>query len=253
MYGRVHIEDVYHLDSSALSNLQEYPEAFSKVATKTYTEKSPQAFAEAVQLACSCYRVTVLELHMTEGFLSDVLTFRKLSEYLSTAVSLRTLWLTGCDEADLGRSLRSANRPYSVLLDLIFKNAAIRVVRVKDFRLGEANLHFLADEVSASKSLCELYFGSLDAAENDAFVRLLAAKFRDNMTISYLNVLERTDCVDDEWFVIEDVISRNTGHLTCAAHYILGKDRSPRCAAAYAIVSGTNALTKRVDELRNEI
>lgn len=253
MLSRVHIEELYYVDSSTLSNLQEYPEALSKVVIRSFAETGPQAFAEAVQLACYCYRVTMLELQLDRGFLSNVLAFRKLSEYLSTAVSLRQLWLTGRDEAHLGRTLRSAKRPYSVLLDLIFKNSAIRILRITDFRVGEENLRFLADEVCASKTLCWLIFSSVDNAENDTFVRLIAAKFRDNMTMSYLNVLERTDCVDDEWFVIEDVISRNTGHLTCAAHYILGKDRSPRCAAAFDIVRGTNALMSRVDDLKQQV
>ncbi|KAH7942876.1 uncharacterized protein LOC119400284 [Rhipicephalus sanguineus] len=253
MFGRVRIDEVYYVDSSVLAELQCYPEALSKMAITSFTEPCLKAFAGAVQLACTCFRVTQLELNLTQEFLSDVLTFRTVSEYLSTAVLLNALWLTGCDDPDLSRTLRSAGRPYSVLLEAIFKNVAIQTLRLNEMRLGEDNLRFLVDEVAASKSLCQLVFASWDPTENGMFVRLLAAKFWDNKTISYLRVLERTDCVDDEWFVIEDIIGRNTGYLTCAAHCVLRKDDSPRCTAAFGVVSGTPALMRRVEELRNKV
>ncbi|KAL3217057.1 hypothetical protein MRX96_051071 [Rhipicephalus microplus] len=60
------------------------------------------------------------------------------------------------------------------------------------------------------------------------------------------------DGVKNEWFAIENVIGRNIGLLTCAAHYVMGNDYSPRCDAALEDVSGTNALMKRVDELMKD-
>ncbi|KAH7942872.1 uncharacterized protein LOC119400282 [Rhipicephalus sanguineus] len=253
MSGRVRIEDAYLVDSWTIAYLREYPEALSKVAIRSFTEHNPRAFVIVVRLACSWYRVTLLHLHLAQGILSDVPTFRALSSCLSTSDSLRVLSLTGCDEPDLSRTLRSAGRPHSVLLEMIFKNAAIRALRLNGLRMGKDNLHFFVAAVVASKSLCELAFASCNQAENDTFLRLLSSTFHGSKTITHLRLLSSTECVGDEWFVIGNVIGRNVGHLTCAAHYVVYKDYSPRCEAAFAIVSGTNALMKRVEELVNDV
>ncbi|KAL1424079.1 hypothetical protein MTO96_020509 [Rhipicephalus appendiculatus] len=252
MSDLVRIEDAYFVDSTALADLREFPEALSKVAIRSFAERTPRAFEIAVRIACSWYQISALNLRLAQRILSDVPTFRSLCNYLSTADSLRSLSLTGCGDLDLGRTLRSADRPHSLLLEMIFKNAAVRALRLNGLHLGEENLRFFVAGVVASKSLCELAFASWDPAENDAFVRLLASKFRGNKTITYLRLLASADGVENEWFAIENVIGRNMGHLTCAAHYAVDKDYSPRCAAALGFVSGTNALMKRVDELMKD-
>ncbi|KAL1427295.1 hypothetical protein MTO96_017584 [Rhipicephalus appendiculatus] len=252
MSGRVRIEDAYIVDSSALADLREYPEALSKVAIRSFTERTPRVFEIAVRLACSWYRVTVLNLRLTQDVLLDVPTFRALCDCLRTAVSLRALSLTGCDEPDLSRTVQSEGRTHSVLLEMIFKNLAIRALRLNGLRLGDDNLRFLVAGVVASKSLCELAFASWNQAENDRFIRLLAFTFGASETITYLRLLASTDCVGDEWFFIENTIGHNMGLLTCAAHYVLGKDYSPRCEDAFAGVSGTNALKKRAEEIMKD-
>ncbi|KAL1427298.1 hypothetical protein MTO96_017587 [Rhipicephalus appendiculatus] len=70
--------------------------------------------------------------------------------------------------------------------------------------------------------------------------------------MSHLRLLASRDCLGNEWFAVENVMGRNVGLLTCAAHYVMGKDYSPRCDAALAVVSGTNALMKRVEELMKD-
>lgn len=252
MSGRVSIEDAYLIDSSGLADLREYPEALSKVAIRSFTEQTPRAFETAVRLACSCYRVTILTLSLAQSILLNVRAFRTLCNCLSTTHSLRALSLIGSEDPDLSCSLRLAGHPYSLLLDMIFKNVAIETLRLNGLRMGEDNLSFFVYGVVASKSLCEIAFVSWDSAENDTFLRLLAPVFHQNNTISYIRLLASTDCTGDEWLVIENVISRNMGQLTCAAHYLVGKDYSSRCDAAAAVVSGTNALKKRVEELMND-
>ncbi|KAL1427349.1 hypothetical protein MTO96_017636 [Rhipicephalus appendiculatus] len=249
MSGRVRIEDAYLVDSRAIVDLREFPEALSKVAIRSFIERSPKQFETVVRLAWSWFRVTLLSLHLAQGILSDVPSFRALCTGLSAADSLRVLSLTGCDEPDLSRTLRSAGRPHSVLLEMIFKNTAIRALRLNGLRMGEENLRFFVAGIVANRSLCELAFASCVQAENDTFLRLLAPKFRQNKTISHLRLLASRDCQGDEWFAIENVIGRNVGRLTCAAHYVVDMDYSPRCDAALAVVSGTNALMKRVEQL----
>ncbi|KAL3247679.1 hypothetical protein MRX96_056923 [Rhipicephalus microplus] len=189
MTGIVRIEDSYIVDSTVLADLQEFPEALSKVAIRSSTERTPTAFEMAVRLACSCYLITELNLRLAQRILADVPTFRTLCNYLSTANSLRSLSLTGCGNPDLGRTLRSAGRPYSLLLQMIFKNTTVRALRLNRFHLGEENLRLFVAGVVASKSLCELAFASWDPAENVTFVRMLASKFRANKTITLLRLM----------------------------------------------------------------
>ncbi|KAH6943331.1 hypothetical protein HPB50_020139 [Hyalomma asiaticum] len=237
--GRVRVEDIYVVDSVALSELQEFPEALRRVSIRSFAERSLEKLRGAVHLACSWYQVNTLSLCLRQNVVHDSSTCRTLCKYLSTADSLRELELSGS--------------AHSLLLAAILKNKSVRVLRLSELRLGEANLRFLVGEVVGSRTLCEFTFASLDPVENDTFVRSLATGFQENKTITRLCVWDTTDSVDEEWFTVEDVIGRNIGHLTCAAHSVVRQTHSPRCAAAFKIVSHTPALQKKVEELQNEV
>ncbi|KAH7942877.1 hypothetical protein HPB52_002054 [Rhipicephalus sanguineus] len=210
------------------------------------------AFEETVHLACSWKQVTSLKLLLTQDVLSDVPTFQKLSKCLSTAVSLRELGLLGSYRPDLDVTLKSGDPPHSVLLDVISGNTAIRALRISGLRLGDENLSFLVDRIVSSDNLSEVSFVSWDKAENDCFLHLLADEFRENKCVTQFRLRALTDDADEEWFVVEDVISRNTGCLTCAAHFVVGKDYSPRSEAAYVTFGHAPALMNKVEELTNE-
>ncbi|KAH6942265.1 hypothetical protein HPB50_002085 [Hyalomma asiaticum] len=251
--GRVRVEDIYVVDSAALSELQEFPEALRRVSIRSFAERSLEKLRGAVHLACSWYQVTTLSLCLRQNVVHDSSTCRTLCKYLSTADSLRELELSGDKQLDLDRSPKSAGSAHSLLLAAILKNKSVRALRLSELRLGEANLRFLVGEVVGSRTLCEFTFSSLDPVENDTFVRSLATGFQENKTITRLCVWDTTDSVDEEWFTVEDVIGRNMGHLTCAAHSVVRQTDSPRCAAAFNIVSHTPALQKKVEELQNEV
>ncbi|KAL3197225.1 hypothetical protein MRX96_014834 [Rhipicephalus microplus] len=231
MSDRVRIEDAYLVSAWEIVHLRECPEALSKVAIRSFMERTPKEFVVLVRLACYWYRVTLLNLYLAQGILSDVTAFRTLCYCLSTADSLRVLSLTGCDEPDLSHTLRSAGRPYSVLLEMIFKNAAIRGLRLNGFHMGEANL---------------------PRPKMTPLLSYSPPKLSQNETITHLRFLTSSGCLGDEWFVLENIVGRNIGLLTCAAHYVVDQDYSPRCHAALALVSGTNALKQRVEELMRD-
>ncbi|KAH8037994.1 hypothetical protein HPB51_020514 [Rhipicephalus microplus] len=252
MSGRVRIEGVHVVDSSALTDLREYPEALSKVVIRSFAERTPRVFSIAVRLACSLYLVTVLDLHLTQNTLLDIPALRALCNCLSTADSLRELSLRGCGQPDLTSTFDSEEQPFSVLLEAIFKNSAIRALQLNGLGLGDQNLAFCVSGVAASESLCEFAFASWNWAENDMFLRLLAFTFTVNDTITCVRLPTSTGCLGDEWFYIESTIGLNTGMLTRAVHFVMGKDSSPRCEASFVVLSGTNALTKKTEELTED-
>ncbi|KAL3197195.1 hypothetical protein MRX96_014808 [Rhipicephalus microplus] len=143
MSGRVRIEGVHVVDSSALTDLREYPEALSKVVIRSFAERTPRVFSIAVRLACSLYRVTVLDLHLTQDTLLDIPALRALCNCLSTADSLRELSLRGCGQPDLTGTFDSEEQPFSVLLEAIFKNSAIRALQLNGLRSGRSKLGVL--------------------------------------------------------------------------------------------------------------
>ncbi|KAL1427110.1 hypothetical protein MTO96_017717 [Rhipicephalus appendiculatus] len=250
--GRVRLEGSYLVDSPALAELREFPEALRRIAISSVDHPSPRAFEETVHLACSSNHVTTLMLLLTREVLSDVPTFHKLSKCLSTAVSLRELALVGSNRPDLDVTLKSGDPPHSVILDVISANAGIRALQLSGLRLGDQNLWFLIDAIVSSGTLSEVSFVSWDPEENDCFLHLLADEFRENKSVTKLLLRALTDGVDEEWFVVEDVISRNTGYLTCAAHFVVGTDHSLRSEAAYETVGGAPALVIKVEELAKE-
>ncbi|KAH6943601.1 hypothetical protein HPB50_024788 [Hyalomma asiaticum] len=229
----VRLEGTYHVDSSALSELKEFPELLRKVAISSLGCPSPREFGEAVQLAISWFHLTTLNLFLTQHVLSDGPTSASLSKYLNIAGSLRELALMGCNKPNLDSTPRSTGRPHSVLLDATLRNTNIQKLRLSEIRLGHADLRFLVDEIVANKTLGEFSFDSWDANENDQFVQFLAADFRANRFITRLLVSESAAGGGEEWFVIEDVVGRNLGYLACAMNFVVRKNRTPRCAAAY--------------------
>ncbi|KAH8032951.1 hypothetical protein HPB51_004142 [Rhipicephalus microplus] len=252
MSSRVRLEDSYRVDSSTLAELREFPEALRKIAISSVDHPSPRAFESTVHLACTWKQVTMLQLLLTQTVLSDVPTFHKLSKCLSSAVSLRALQLIGSNRPDLNVTLKSANPPRSVILDVISDNTTLRALRLSGFYLGDENLWFFVDEIVSSENLSEVSFVSCDPDENDSFIRLLAGEIHENKSLTTLRLRAPTDGVDEEWFHVEDVISRNTGFLTCAAHYGAGKDSSPRSQAAYGVLRQTPALRIKLEALRDE-
>ncbi|KAL3186093.1 hypothetical protein MRX96_028219 [Rhipicephalus microplus] len=252
MSSRVRLEDSYRVDSSTLAELREFPEVLRKIAISSVDHPSPRAFESTVHLACTWKQVTMLQLLLTQTVLSDVPTFHKLSKCLSSAVSLRALQLIGSNRPDLNVTLKSANPPRSVILDVISDNTTLRALRLSGFYLGDENLWFFVDEIVSSENLSEVSFVSCDPDENDSFIRLLAGEIHENKFLTTLRLRAPTDGVDEEWFHVEDVISRNTGFLTCAAHYGAGKDSSPRSQAAYGVLRQTPALRIKLEALRDE-
>ncbi|KAH8037995.1 hypothetical protein HPB51_020515 [Rhipicephalus microplus] len=249
MSGRVRLEDTYIVDSSVLAELREFPEVVRKMAISSVGCVTPKAFGDMVHLSCSRYKVTTLKLLLTQEVLSDIPTFAKLSKCLRSSLWLSELTLIGYKQPDLDLALKSADPPRSVLLQAISQNMSLRALRLSGIRLGEDNLLFLAYQVVTGKTLSDIFFASWDLAENDFFLKVLADQFRRNNTVTKLHVRVPSNSVDDErWFVIDDVISRNTGNLTCAAHFLLG-DRSPRCEAAYKALCDAPALRKKFEEL----
>ncbi|XP_050022803.1 uncharacterized protein [Dermacentor andersoni] len=250
MSDRVRIEGEYLVDEVALDMLQEFPERLRHVAVSSLREPRLEVFRNTVQMACSWYQLNALCLLLTQAVLSDDAAVRLLSNCLRTATGLRELKLRGCYKPDLSPCLRAEDSSHCVLLEAIFANPGVRELRMTGFRLGRGNLWFLADQVIASATLCEVSFASWEIFENERFVQFLAADFRENKTIVRLEVLESVDReAQDERFVLEDLIGRNIGYLTCAAHFVVHDRSLPRCAKAYETVHHSPALNEKIQEL----
>ncbi|KAH6942264.1 hypothetical protein HPB50_002084 [Hyalomma asiaticum] len=247
--GRVRLEGTYLIDSETVSALREFPEALHNVAISSLDIPNPKAFGDTVVRAFSWYQVTALNLLLSQQVISDVATFHKLSNCLGSAVSLRELALIGFNKPDLDCTLRSLHSCHSVIIQKIFDNASIRVLRIKGFRLGEDNVWYMADEIIQSETLCEVFFASCEPDENDLFLELFVDDFCMNRFITKCHVLHSTDDGAERWFTIEEVIGRNMGLLTCAAHFSAHKDLSLRCSAAFAAVGRSPALPSRVSKI----
>ncbi|KAH7942880.1 uncharacterized protein LOC119400288 [Rhipicephalus sanguineus] len=254
MSDRVRLEDAHLVQYSVLVELREFPEALRKVAISSVGCVSPKAFVDTVHLACAWYHLIAFRLLLNQDVLSDVHTIHKLSKCLRGAVSLRELVLVGHNQPDLERTLRPGSNPHCVLLDAIFANEGIQELRLNGLRLGQANLWFLAEKLVTSDRLYAFFFASWDLAENDAFVQLLAADIRENDFIVDLRVAESANGArEHERFIIDDVIGRNVGYVTCAAHHVVHGEVLPRCVAAHGVVSESPFLKKIVQQLRKEL
>ncbi|KAL3225800.1 hypothetical protein MRX96_049080 [Rhipicephalus microplus] len=254
MTGRVRLEGLQLVDYGALVELREFPQALGKVAVSSVACSSPKLFGDAVHLACAWYPIKAFKLLLTQEVLSDVRTIHKLSKCIRGSATLKELVLIGYDRPNLEHTLRPGKDPHSVLLDAIFANNGIGEVRLTGFRLGQANMWFLAEKVVTSETLYGFSFTSWDPNENDDFVQLLAGEIRENDFIVYLYVAESASAAKErERFVIDDVVGRNLGYITCAAYHVVHGTDVPRCVASHGVVSESPFLRKRVQQLGEEL
>ncbi|XP_070380389.1 uncharacterized protein [Dermacentor albipictus] len=250
MGDRVRIEGVHLVDSASLSALKEFPESLRHVAITSLSEPRLEVFQKTVRLACSWYQLTALHLFLTQKVVLHAATIRSLSECVSVATALREFALTGCQRPDLSPCLRAATRPHSALLQAIFENVGIQTLRIERLRLGRANMRFLAKQVVASETLCEVSFASSDELENEEFVDFISAELCENRTILRLRVLEAADGEPQEARIaVEDVLGRNMGYLTCAAHFVVFDTRLSRCEEAFVAALCSPALVEKVQDL----
>ncbi|XP_070380395.1 uncharacterized protein [Dermacentor albipictus] len=250
MGDRIRIEGVYLVDSASLSMLKEFPEALRHVVITSLGEPRQEVFQNTVRLACTWYQLTALHLLLTQKVVCHATTIRMLSKYVSVATALREFALTGCHRPDLSPCLRAATRPHSVLLEAIFENVGIQALRIEKLRLGRANLRFVANEVVASETLCEVSFASSDQLENQQFVDFIAVDLCENRTILRLRVSESADGEPQEGrFAVEDVLGRNMGYVTCAAHFVVFDAHLRRCEEAFETCSCSPALVEKVQDL----
>ncbi|XP_075559431.1 uncharacterized protein LOC142590920 [Dermacentor variabilis] len=252
MGDRVRIEGVHLVDSASLSMLKEFPEALRHVVMTSLSEPRLEAFQNTVRLVCSWYQLTALHLLLTQKVVCHASTIRVLSKYVSVATALKEFALTGCHRPDLSLCLRATRRPHCVLLEAIFENVGIQALRIERLRLGRANMRFLANQVVASETLCEVSFASSDQLENEEFVDFIAADLCENSTILRLQVLESADGEPQEGrFAVEDVLGRNMGYVTCAAHFVAFDTHLKRCDEAFVAAFSSAALVEKVQDLAN--
>lgn len=254
MTGRVRLEGLHHVDYAALVELREFPQVLREVGVGSVGCSSPKLFGDTIRLACAWYPITAFKLLLTQEVLSDVSTIHKLSKCLRGTATLRELVLIGYDRPDLEHTLRPGSDPHSILLDAIFANEGIQELRLNGFRLGTDNLWFLAEKLVTSETLYGFFFASWDPNENDLLVQLLAADIRENDFIVYLRVAESASGArEHERFIIDDVIGRNLGYITCAAYRVVHDTDLPRCVASHGVVSESPFLWKGVQQLRKKL
>ncbi|KAH6943739.1 hypothetical protein HPB50_026090 [Hyalomma asiaticum] len=251
MSEKVRFEEQYLVSSEALGLLHEFREQVCHIILSSFHDPSVDAFRNDVQLVCSWYNLATLRLDLSQATLDDFATMYSLCGYLNATTALRKLTLSGCDKPDLSGCLPAENGPHSLLLGVVFSNEGLRTVQVSQIRLGDINLHFVADAVICNETLCGLDISSWDNSENDLLVRILADGIQNNLSLLRLR-LPNSDGGDTEAegrADIEAVLSRNVGYVTCAAHFVACELDTRRCMLALQCISKSRALIDRVQEL----
>ncbi|KAH7949226.1 hypothetical protein HPB49_006614 [Dermacentor silvarum] len=247
MSGRVRVRGQYPIDAAVIGALEDCPEAVRQVTVSSARDCSADAFSDTVILVCSCYHVTRLQLCLPQESIGDVPTMRSLQRYLSGATSLREIDLMGCQNPDLSGCILVEHQSHSGLLEALFDNVGVTLLRLRNFRFGEANRLFLAGAIKNSRTLCKFTFSS--TSENELFARCVAPLMANNDTLVCFQLLVTDGEAEAERFTIEYVLGRNLGFVTCAAHFVTGEVYVARCADALLHIFGSPALIDKVQEI----
>nr|XP_054923686.1 uncharacterized protein LOC129383314 [Dermacentor andersoni] len=247
MSGRVRVTGEYPIDAAVIGAFEDCSQAVRQVTVSSARDCSADTFSDTVILVCSCYHVTRLQLYLSQESIGDVSTMRALQRYLSGATALREIDLMGCQNPDLSNCIPVQDQSHSGLLEAPFANVGVASLRLRHFRFGEANRLFLAEAIRNSRTLCKFVFSS--TSENEVFARYVAPFLTHNDTLVRFHLSVADGKAEAERFVIEYVLGRNLGFLTCAAHFVTGDVYVARCADALLHIFGSAALTERVQEI----
>ncbi|XP_077526646.1 uncharacterized protein LOC144138307 [Haemaphysalis longicornis] len=245
--GRVSFEHQYSICPVVLGALEQCP-SLTNVIVDTRAIRRDLFHAAICRLPGWRY-VTTLWLLLTEDTLDNA-TVKAITMYLSETTVLKELWMFGCDKADLRVGTTSAAKPHSSLLEALFLSKSITVLHVGRFVFGEENLRFLAESVRNSNTLSEVYFLPLEDIDRHSFFRFLVPGIAGNYTLLRLHTSSpvEEETTEDQ-IIVRDVIIRNRGLVTCAAHFVVYNVRTDHCTAAIERVQCSLGLVERVSDL----
>ncbi|KAH9365479.1 hypothetical protein HPB48_015425 [Haemaphysalis longicornis] len=200
---------------------------------------------------------TISELTLV-GFQLDGRCAGLLAQLVAHGVCLERLNIGSCywirhrssyDEKDESSVLEAA-KPHSSLLEALFLSKSVTVLHVGRFVFGEENLRFLAESVRNSNTLSEVYFLPLEDIDRHSFFRFLVPGIAGNYTLLRLHTSSpvEEETTEDQ-FIVRDVITRNRGLVTCAAHFVVYNVRTDHCTAAIERVQCSLGLVERVSDL----
>ncbi|XP_077528216.1 uncharacterized protein LOC144139845 [Haemaphysalis longicornis] len=159
------------------------------------------------------------------------------------------LWTFDCDEADLSVGTSSSAKPQSSFLEALFWSKSVTVLHVSRFVFGEENLRFLAESVRNSGALSEFYFLPLEDSESHSFIPFLVPGIAANYALLRLHTSSpvEEETTEDQ-FIVQDVMIRNRGLVTCAAHFVDCNVQTDHCTAAIERVKCSLRLVERVSD-----
>ncbi|KAK8788383.1 hypothetical protein V5799_021841 [Amblyomma americanum] len=249
MCQRVSVDAEYLVYPALLYALEDCPQVLRHASVNSSREPSPAVCRETLlnlTTARWC-QLTTLRLCLSQEFFDDSLA-GAMDQCLNEATSLKELELGGCEEPDLSRLTGEGS--LNPVLRALFSSPSMRTLKVCRFRFGLANLRFLAEAVLTNRTLCEFLFSSCDPVENTKLLQFIAQDFAENDTMIDLRVSKCGEVETQvERAVIQGVLGRNLGFVTCAAHFVVYEERSGRCEESLGRVHQSSALTSKVQEL----
>ncbi|KAH9365368.1 uncharacterized protein LOC144138431 [Haemaphysalis longicornis] len=245
--GLVSFQDQYTICPVVLAALEQCPSLTSVIIDTRDIRRD--LFHAAICRMPAWRHVTTLWLLLTQDALDNA-TVNAITMYLSETTALKELWMFGSNEADLRVCNSATNKSRSPLLEALFLSKSVHLLHVGRFVFGEENLRFLAGSVRNSDTLCEFYLLPLQEIDNQSFIRFLVPGIAANYTLLHLHASSSVEEeTTEDQFIVQDVLARNRGLVTCAAQFVVYNVRTDHCKAAFDRVHRSPALVQRVRNL----
>ncbi|XP_049518618.1 uncharacterized protein LOC119443198 isoform X2 [Dermacentor silvarum] len=240
---RIRLDHAYVLRDGCCENVVEYPALIKNVVLDSENFRDPQMVGEALRLLPQFVQVSSLSLTVVYGqlFSDDDAVRSVVAKFLETSMTLRRLDLRLHMSGPLYGS-------HEVLLRALARNTSLRTLRIRKTRFTDPEIQLMASAIADSTTLCEFGFFVEDnnRAALEAFLRALEPHFSSNYSMLELNHSAIDEC--PQYLAVQRVLRRNRALAMRASHYVMGVNRSKRCARALEKVSCGQGVVRTVAE-----
>ncbi|KAH7943645.1 hypothetical protein HPB52_009669 [Rhipicephalus sanguineus] len=185
--------------------------AFTDIRVASYDVTTRQPLRTFVRTLSAFSHIAATRLDIRSSEFDEALA-TALGDYIGSTTTLRVLELNAYDDL-----APNAPKPrWTTVFQALSRNASIRILDLSPLELAEEDVELLAHVVKCSRNICQFFFRTMLECDVVAFTRSLSVNIDKNYILTNFMVVT---CMDEAWFLVQDVSRRNFGLVALASSF----------------------------------
>ncbi|KAL3190406.1 hypothetical protein MRX96_019343 [Rhipicephalus microplus] len=239
---RVFFETNFPPSNADMLEYKGFSEIFAPLRSDTRSE-----FSRILHKLPTASHITSVHLEISMDAI-DAPMSSQIADYIRHSTTLKKLHLSlFCEPSQEIPGSKS----WAEIVTSMSRNGSVEELHVKLPNIEGQDTKILAQAVKSNKNMQRVYFVPERSLDANDFFRVLAENIRENLTL--LAVVVDVTLDDKElarnWFIVWDVMRRNSGRLRHASLFVSGTRCDRACAEALEWMHLHPALPEQVAEL----